>query len=1021
MNMISTGAFQTEMDASSKEETLVTKLVSAWEKKNAKVARAGGVSLMALSLAACGSSDSSDDSGSADSSSDTSSVSTTPVNLSMTTSADSLVGDSGADTFTGLLSGAMAAGSTAQAGDSVTGGGGSDTFTLYVSGDAGAAYNLGGIITAGVETIGVSNYDADAGATTLDMQAMTGVTNVSLSNSSATGDTVFSNVQNMVDGYAKGAGDMTITYAASVVTGTADVQDVTVDTYTGKLTTASVETLNLTASGGNSTLTDISATSATKVTVAGDKNLTITADVATGLAAAKEINASDMTGKLTLTSSDTTLATFVGGSGNDTLVRNIQNSDAAATDSFDGGAGTDTLSVTTGANISSANMAKYSNFETLKITGAHGASVDLTDVSMFTHVVNANATNGTTTITGVQAGTTFGLTTSNDTSDSVTIDLQNENNAGDETTITFGTTAAGVTLGTVTASDFETLNLVTQGGASSVNSLVDADLTTLNVSGAKNLTITAATAANLATIDASAMTGNFIMGAAMGKTTVAITTGSGADTVYAGTGTSTIDTGAGNDTITGSAAASLGGTKTIKAGAGNDSIEVNDFSDLTSADTIDGGDGTDTLKFSEDADHNFTTDISQLNGVSNIEQYSFSGFNGGARTVTINDTIMNNGAIKLIITSDVTANITNVVNASGVLNSSNTVTLTDNSATAANTTYSVGNGIDIVSLGALADTVNVTNYAFLSSSDTIAGGTGSDTINIDINGGGSASARVTISDQLNGLSGFENINIDDDAATYIGLTLTDTIVNANQANNALTIAMKDSGGTATTALGMVDASGVTATVALDITGGGAVDTLKGGAGSDTLEGGNGIDVIDLSAGGADDVTLTSSAAANADKITGFTLAGTGATAVSGTDQIVFQADPTSNDADLFDAGNVVLAATDPTTTAGTIVNITATDYAEAAGGGTAAGEDNHVVVITGVGYASANACLDGNGGTNSESVIITFYNTSTQRAEIHHAADADGDTTTLLAYFTDIGLADMSSFSAANFAVESLG
>ena len=57
----------------------------------------------------------------------------------------------------------------------------------------------------------------------------------------------------------------------------------------------------------------------------------------------------------------------------------------------------------------------------------------------------------------------------------------------------------------------------------------------------------------------------------------------------------------------------------------------------------------------------------------------------------------------------------------------------------------------------------------------------------------------------------------------------------------LTIAMKDSGGTATTALGMVDASGVTATVALDITGGGA-DTLKGGAGSDTLEGGNGIDV-----------------------------------------------------------------------------------------------------------------------------------------------------------------------------------
>ena len=57
MNMISTGAFQTEMDASSGQETLVSKLTSAWEKKNAKAARAGGVSLMALSLAACGGSD----------------------------------------------------------------------------------------------------------------------------------------------------------------------------------------------------------------------------------------------------------------------------------------------------------------------------------------------------------------------------------------------------------------------------------------------------------------------------------------------------------------------------------------------------------------------------------------------------------------------------------------------------------------------------------------------------------------------------------------------------------------------------------------------------------------------------------------------------------------------------------------------------------------------------------------------------------------------------------------------------
>ena len=55
MNMISTGSFLEEMNASKNKETVVSQLVSVWEKKNAKAAKAGGISLMALSLAACGS------------------------------------------------------------------------------------------------------------------------------------------------------------------------------------------------------------------------------------------------------------------------------------------------------------------------------------------------------------------------------------------------------------------------------------------------------------------------------------------------------------------------------------------------------------------------------------------------------------------------------------------------------------------------------------------------------------------------------------------------------------------------------------------------------------------------------------------------------------------------------------------------------------------------------------------------------------------------------------------------------
>jgi len=55
--MISTGSFLTETGASNKQSELVKKLTAAWEKKNSKTARAGGASLMALSLAACGGSD----------------------------------------------------------------------------------------------------------------------------------------------------------------------------------------------------------------------------------------------------------------------------------------------------------------------------------------------------------------------------------------------------------------------------------------------------------------------------------------------------------------------------------------------------------------------------------------------------------------------------------------------------------------------------------------------------------------------------------------------------------------------------------------------------------------------------------------------------------------------------------------------------------------------------------------------------------------------------------------------------
>ena len=123
MNMISTGAFQTEMDSSNKQSTLAEKFVAVWEKKNNKAARAGGVSLMALSLAACGS----DDATTTTSTSSTTTTTTTTTTVdaaktltftmsSVTGAIDNLTGGSGDDLFLANADGLLTTGDAADGG-----------------------------------------------------------------------------------------------------------------------------------------------------------------------------------------------------------------------------------------------------------------------------------------------------------------------------------------------------------------------------------------------------------------------------------------------------------------------------------------------------------------------------------------------------------------------------------------------------------------------------------------------------------------------------------------------------------------------------------------------------------------------------------------------------------------------------------------------------------------------------------------------------------------------------------------
>ena len=141
----------------------------------------------------------------------------------------------------------------------------------------------------------------------------------------------------------------------------------------------------------------------------------------------------------------------------------------------------------------------------------------------------------------------------------------------------------------------------------------------LNISGKGNFhasgIITLGTdGSGTGTIDASGLTGTFVMGAAgAGMTT--ITGGSGNDTILGDSKASTLTGGAGDDAITGGAASDTisggagndtftltaggaGVNDTITGGAGNDTFTTSD-ANLAAGHVLSGGAGTDTLTLSD--------------------------------------------------------------------------------------------------------------------------------------------------------------------------------------------------------------------------------------------------------------------------------------------------------------------------------------------------------------------------------------------------------------------------------------
>ncbi len=861
------------------------------------------------------------------------------VTFTLTSGADTgaaFTGGAGDDTFVGQIAGDMGTGTSLNAGDVLSGGAGTDTLSVTVAGTATAAVTSIATTTSGIEKVLVSNFETSTFNTEFNGALWTGVLTVGLSSSSATGDTTFTNLKNIVGAeMTSGAGDLSVSYLSSVVSGTADSQalalnGVTAGTFTAD---AGIETVAITSSGTASTLTALSASGASKLTIAASAALTISGSLDTNI---KTIDASASTAGVSLVLGTADL-TVTGGSGNDTI--RIAGSTVDANDTINAGDGTDSLQLTDAVATAAAG-AKLAGFENLYIyenvtgagTGAAAESLTVTqDVSLISGITKVGVTkmtytddNDTNADTGAltaaftnmsadQVGVISGITSAGDADDNgamtatVSFDLLADTTA-DSGTITLGTATAAATVAgannaitlNVTADDYETLSLVNQGGAQTIATLTAADATTLNITASKALTITTLSGAAVKTIDASASTANVIVGATTVASTItggagndtftgsgladSISGGAGNDSLVGGSGNDTIMGGVGNDTITGGAGNDkvygedgndtfvdvAASTEYVDGGAGNDTFNVVAVANLTSADTIIGGDGTDTLVFADIGNVDLTADITALTNVTGVEVVAVSGMDGGD-TLTVNDGVVSaaGGALTLKFVTGVTG--ANTVSAAGVLATSSMVTFTD--LAGLGTTYSIGNGKDNASMGDGADTVVVSNSAYLSANDTLAGGTGSDTLSFTND---TAATNTITAAQLTNVTGFETFSInhatDTNLVKYV-FTLDDTIVGNQVAVGATFTITRDAAEDGTL---KVDGSAVSASYTLSLSGEDGADTLIGGAGNDTIVGANGAD--SLTGGAGNDTFQWAVAATGQDTITDFSF-GTSTTTV----------------------------------------------------------------------------------------------------------------------------------------------
>jgi len=584
MNMISTGAFQTEMDASSRQPTIAERFAAVWEKKNSKAARAGGVSLMALSLAACGSDDEVATATATDTTTTTTTTTTTVVtaaafdltplvDIASTSQAlnGSLTSDfrftSGDDTVNGM-SATMASTDTLLDGSSTD----NDVMNVTVTAATTAT-------TVNIETVNIT-YAVAA-------QTFTG----------ANSGTTTYNVGGTV------AGNLATPAAGATINVTDYGRVVEIDglVLTGTAAAGSADTLNIAVSGATHG-TSAATRTGVQLDATGNDNLE-TLNIASDGSAANEFT-------LSVTNSET-IGSVVTSGGQDLTIRVAEGLIDGKTVTGTASTGEVNISLDTNGNITT-NAANWTGVDNINLRDSATASANSAAINSLADNQNIVVQNSVTTLTPSLQGATFSTF-----------------KTGADLELNGTSTTAGVTVTTyngqnVTGLDIASLGLASGTSTTAANTIsnLDGDFSTITITGDTSIAITdldveavqtatAATTARAVVVDASSMTGNAFLSTTASvdsKVSYTITGTLGADTLVAnnsgntlhgGLSADTLTTGTGADTVTGGAGADhidvSGGVDTLTGGAGADTYDV-DVTDVTAVAQV----GTLTITSSDD-------------------------------------------------------------------------------------------------------------------------------------------------------------------------------------------------------------------------------------------------------------------------------------------------------------------------------------------------------------------------------------------------------------------------------------